>query len=76
LGLTEIRETMSAEKATSFDGGCLLAVQQSKFRKSEPFREQYKRYVRTSRPSLQYLIIYVIIMYKNLAILYCDFIDI
>ena len=50
--------------------GGLLAVQKSKFRKSEPFREQYKRYVRTSRPSLQSLIIYIIIMYKNLAMLW------
>jgi hypothetical protein len=48
----------------------LLAVQKSKLRKSEPYREQYKRYVQTSRPSLQSLIIYVIIMYKNLAIVW------
>jgi hypothetical protein len=67
---------MTSDKATSFDtsgsteweGVGLLAVQKSKLRKSEPFREQYKRYVKTSRPSLQSLIIYVIIMYKNLAI--------
>ena len=38
-------------------------------RESEPFREQYKRYVRTSRSSLQSLIIHIIVMYKNLAIL-------
>jgi hypothetical protein len=76
LGITGIRETMSSDKATSFDtsgsteweGEWLLAVQKSKFRKSEPFREQYKRYVRTSRPSLQSLIIYVIIMYAILSI--------
>ena len=58
---------MRTDKVTSFDylnrmGG---GLQKSKLRKSEPFREQYKRYVWTSPPSLQSLINYIIIMYKN-----------
>ena len=38
---------MSSDKATSFDNSTEWGggLQKSKLRKSEPFREQYKRYV-------------------------------
>ena len=71
---------MSSDKSTSFDastewgvggggGGGAVSSTKIQVRKSEPFREQYKRYVRMSRPSLQSLVNYIIVMYKNLAIL-------
>ena len=49
---------MSSDKTTSFDastewGGGTISSTKIQVRKSEPFREQHKRFVRTSRPSLQ-----------------------
>ena len=74
------RDQMSSDKTTSFDastelgagggGGETISSTKIQVSKSEPFREQHKRFVRTSRPSLQSLIIYIIVMYKTLAILW------
>ena len=66
---------MSSDKTTRFDASTewvagAISSTEIQVRKSEAFREQYNRYVWTSRPALQSLIIYIIVMYKNLAILW------